>query len=250
MDLLYGLFYEVLSEQGIWVLILIASAFAVASFILLALRMETNAKQGGTSKLGNKIQKKPIEVKAREKDKDKDKDMEKEKNILRAEESTPEPKSAPQLDPRMTPPENLTPPEIVSPGSASSKFIPKPAVEQVLEPMIDPFEVAPMPDAGHRSAPVPEKEGVSMVGQGSLAQAPQGGAISIGAAGMPDEGLLEPQKSKDGEDILALFEVEEEDTQLAEFAKRLGDVQIPSLLIETEDLVQQLKSKMKIKRRS
>ena len=242
MDLLYGLFYEVLSEQGIWVLILIASAFAVASFILLALRMETNAKQGGTSKLGNKIQKKPIEEKEKEK--------EKEKNILRAEESTPEPKSAPQLDPRMTPPENLTPPEIVSPGSASSRFIPKPAVEQVLEPTIDPFEVAPMPDAGHRSAPVPEKEGVSMVGQGSLAQAPQGGAISIGAAGMPDEGLLEPQKSKDGEDILALFEVEEEDTQLAEFAKRLGDVQIPSLLIETEDLVQQLKSKMKIKRRS
>jgi len=37
MNVLYDIFYEVLSEEGVWVLVLIASAFAVASFILLTL---------------------------------------------------------------------------------------------------------------------------------------------------------------------------------------------------------------------
>ena len=41
----YDFFSEIISEEGIWILILIASAFAVASFILLTLRMETTPKQ-------------------------------------------------------------------------------------------------------------------------------------------------------------------------------------------------------------
>ncbi len=42
MDFLYQYFFEVISEEGIWVLILIGAAFSVASFILLTMRMEAS----------------------------------------------------------------------------------------------------------------------------------------------------------------------------------------------------------------
>ena len=46
----YDFFSEIMSEEGIWILILIASAFAVASFILLTLRMEPTPRQSKAGK--------------------------------------------------------------------------------------------------------------------------------------------------------------------------------------------------------
>jgi hypothetical protein len=249
MDLIYNIFYEVLYEQGIWVLILIASAFAVASFILLTLRMETNPRQSNINQVGKQL---------------------KDDTKTSKEEGT-----SPELNkdlppPDMTAPGGLVPPEVVLPGAAPYKNIPQPVTEPAPQPapgqIIDPFDVAPLTDEGKAISTGTEATPSSAADQTPISAAGLGSenaadVISIRAAGMPEgEGLIVPQKSKEeleelkeeseGEleekpgdgNIMNLFEeVDEENTEFAEFAKALDDVALPGLLTETENLSQELK---------
>ena len=246
MAFLYDIFYEVISEEGVWVLILIASALAVASFILLALRMETNPKQGTMSQKNTKSRK---ELKG-EKNKDGNK-------------TTPEPNADLPPGPGMKPPGDFAHPEVVLPGSAPYKNIPQPVDGQSSgsvakpkpRPAFDPSEVAPMSSTEPEHTPSIDQNPISAAG----AETEQAATVaSVGIAGMPEgEELIMPKKSKqpdeeseeksegkpEGNDIFNLFEeVEnEEETQLTEFAKNLDDIALTNLLTDTEDLSQELK---------
>jgi len=257
MNVLYDIFYEVLSEEGVWVLVLIASAFAVASFILLTLRMETSPKQGGISG----VESKPRKEKSAGADKKKEKEAE--------ETSTEKLPDLPE-SPEMTPPGSFTHPEIVLPGAAPYKNIPQPLgadtpgeTGETAPPasglVLDPFEVAsiPGPDvamAAPDQAPPPGDDvapiSVSMAEKATPADkvpivVPIDGAItSTGMAPEQAEDDEESQPSQESEntDIFDLFEgVDEEDTDLAAFAKELDDVALSGLLTETEGLTRELK---------
>jgi len=264
MNVLYDIFYEVLSEEGVWVLVLIASAFAVASFILLTLRMETSPKQGGITGVESKPRK---EKRAR---------AEKKKQEKETEETSTE--KAPDLpeSPEMTPPGSFTQPEIVLPGSAPYKNIPQPlgadapgetgeTAQSAPAPLFDPFDLTSLPSE-ETSLPDTElpptsggMESVHMAGAGAGGT---GGSVgSIGMGQMPEgEELIVPQKSAagqlsedddstedtekaQGDDIFNLFEEAEaeQESELAEVAKELEDVAVAGLLTETEGLTQELK---------
>ena len=230
MDFLYDMFLEVLSEEGIWVLILIASAFAVASFILLTLRVETSPRQAVVGEM--------------EKNPQKEKMPKGEKKTKKQKETTPEvqggasePKTDLPPDPQMNPPESFTHPEVVLPGSAAYKNIPLPVGEQppalaarsASGLVLDPFEVAsiPGPDV---TMPAPDQ-----------APAPAADVAPISVSAEDDE-ESEPSQESENTDIFDLFAgVDEEDTELTEFAKELDDVALSGLLTETEDLSLELK---------
>ena len=278
MNFLYDIFYEVLSEEGVWILILIASAFAVASFILLTLRMETNPKQ---SVSGQSVRK-PKEERKRKKGK---------KIIPEAEESSPEiktdlspspepisvdetasePKSDLPPNPEMTPPASFTHPEVILPGSAPYKNIPQPVAEQpsvpdtkpapgaaaqASSPAFDPFDVTPLPDTqasttGEEEASKPAPEHIEVPDrvvpqdEAAIAIPMEGGQTGIksGIQQQSEEGQQSEAGNKsEGGDIFDLFEeVEEENELLSEFAKNLDEVQLSGLLTDTENLSQELK---------
>jgi len=125
--------------------------------------------------------------------------------------------------------------------------------------VLDPFEVAsiPGPDvamAAPDQAPPPGDDvapiSVSMAEKATPADkvpivVPIDGAItSTGMAPEQAEDDEESQPSQESEntDIFDLFEgVDEEDTDLAAFAKELDDVALSGLLTETEGLTRELK---------
>lgn len=235
MDFLYDMFFEVLSEEGIWVLILIASAFAVASFILLTLRVETSPGQAvvGEMEKNPQKEKRPKGEKKRKKQKE---------TAPEVEGGASEPKTDLPLDPQMTPPESFTHPEVVLPGSAPYKNVPLPLSEQppaLAAPspsglVLDPFEVA--------SIPGPD---VAMpADKGAIVVPIDGVTTSTGMAPeqAEDDEESEPSQESENTDIFDLFEgVDEEDTELTEFAKELDDVALTGLLTDTEDLSAELK---------
>ena len=254
MDFLYDVFFEVLSEEGVWVLILIASAFAVASFILLTLRVETNPRQAAASQRE--------ENPAKEMKKKKQKKATPEKEAAASEPETdlaPSPKLTVPGDspnPETTPDRNIPLPIGQEPPAAATQ--PAPGL------ILDPFDVTAMPGleataTGAEQAPPPAGDLVPMSIAG---QTPEqaAGATFEGTAETPeddnvimpgdpgdtdefgdDEGSEGGKKSKDG-DIFDLFEeVEEENTELSEFAKDLDNVAVTGLLSDTEDLSQELK---------
>jgi len=254
MDFLYEMFFEVLSEEGIWVLILIASAFAVASFILLTLRVETSPSQAivGETETNPQKEKRPKGEKKRKKEKQTAPEM---------EGLASEPKTDLPLDPQMTPPESFTHPEVVLPGSAPYKNIPLPVGEEpqalaappASGPVLDPFEVAsiPGPDVAMPApdqAPPPAADvapiSVSMAEKATPADK---GPIVVPIDGVTTSTGMAPEQAEDDEesentDIFDLFAgVDEEDTDLTEFAKELDDVAVSGLLTETEDLSLELK---------
>ena len=268
MDFLYDVFFEVLSEEGVWILILIASAFAVASFILLTMRVETSPRQGVVGEMEKNPQNK-------KKNKGEKKRKKEEESTPETEGHASEPKTSLAPDPEMTPPESFTPPEVVLPGSAPYKNVPLPVDEQlpkltperpptlaeepVARPVLDPFEVVSIPgpnatmptteqepvpatDVAPISISVPDK--VIPDGEAAIGMQMEGGITGVGTTKEHAEDDLEPESGQASEntDIFALFEsVEEEDTALTEFAKDLDDVALSGLLTETEDLSKELK---------
>ncbi|MCK4723491.1 MAG: hypothetical protein KAT75_09305 [Dehalococcoidia bacterium] len=252
MDFLYDMFFEVLSEEGIWVLILIASAFAVASFILLTLRVETSPRQAVVGEMDKNPQKekRPKGEKKRKKQKE---------TAPEVEGGASEPKTDLPLDPQMTPPESFTHPEVVLPGSAPYKNIPLPVGEEppaLAAPpasglVLDPFEVASIPgpdvampvaDVASISASMAEK--ATPADKGPIVVPIDGVTTSTGMAPeqAEDDEESEPSQESENTDIFDLFAgVDEEDTELTEFAKELDDVAVSGLLTETEDLSLELK---------
>jgi len=263
MDFLYDIFYEVLSEEGIWVLILIASAFAVASFILFTLRIETSPK----SSVISQGEKKPQKEK-RPKGKKETKKVEEPEST----ETTPESKTDLPPSPEMTSPDTFTHPEIVLPGSAPYKHIPQPvagqepesAIEEAPGPVFDPFEVAPLPvleqastiDAEPAATPAAEQpieipDKLPELKDAAISASMEGGRIGVRAASQQPGDNQEFENEQESEekpqegDIFSLFgEVDAEDEEFAEFARGLDDIGLSGLLTETEDLSQQLKDIM------
>lgn len=251
MDFLYDMFFEVLSEEGIWVLILIASAFAVASFILLTLRVETSPRQA----VVGEMEKNPQKEKKRKKQKE---------TAPEVEGSASEPKTDLPLDPQMTPPESFTHPEVVLPGSAPYKNVPLPLSEQppaLAAPpasglVLDPFEVVsiPGPDVAMPApdqAPPPVADVASIsVSMAEKATPADKGPIVVPINGVTTSTGMAPEQAEDDEesektDIFDLFAgVDEEDEDLTEFARELDDVALSGLLTETEDLSLELKGIM------
>jgi len=266
VDILYDVLYEVISEEGVWVLILIASAFAVASFILLTLRIQPSPRQGAIGQAGNRPRREKKEGGTSPK----------------VEGTATEPKGDVPESPEMTPPENFTHPEVVLPGSAPYKNIPQPVDEQASaeanetapaaqpapKPAFDPFDLDSLPaeeTTSTETTPTGAKPrtvgGLGQVNMAGAGLAGTGGNVSsMGMGEMPQgEELIVPQKSKGSQeseddetsedaekpesgDIFDVFEeAEEEQTELAEFARGLDDVAVSGLLTETEDLSQELK---------
>ena len=260
MDILYDVLYEVISEEGVWVLILIASAFAVASFILLTLRIQPSPKQSTIGQAKNRPRREEKE----------------EKTSPKVEDIATEPKADVPGSAEMTPPENFAHPEVVLPGSAPYKNIPQPVDEQASaeasetaaaaqpapKPAFDPFDLDSLPaqnttETDTKLSSAGGTEQVHMAGAGGGS----GGTVVSSEMGEMPEGeeLIVPQKSKGSQeseddefnedaeepksgDIFDVFEeAEEEQTELAEFAGSLDDVAVSGLLTETEDLSQELK---------
>ena len=272
MDFLYDFFYEVFSEEGIWVLILIASAFAVASFILLTLRMDTSPRRAGVPRAKNNSKPKKEKKTKKENKKGEDTITGQEEIVPEVKETTSELEVDVALNPEMIPPATLAHPEVVLPGAASYKNVPQPFGEQpsalAAEPLpgqiIDPFEVAPLAVTEQKpvtGVDLPTAQDTGQVGMAG-AGVSGGAVIAGGMAEMPgNEGLFVLPKSeaesesesededesesgeKSGDDDLfnIMGESGEEQTDLAEFAKSLDEVVLSGLLTETEDLSSELK---------
>jgi len=167
----------------------------------------------------------------------------------------------------MTPPESFTHPEVVLPGSAPYKNVPLPLSEQppaLAAPaapglVLDPFEVAsipgpdvampapdqaPPPVADVASISVSMAEKATPADKGPIVVPIDGVTTSTGMAPeqAEDDEESEPSQESENTDIFDLFAgVDEEDTELTEFAKQLNDVAVSGLLTETEDLSLELK---------
>ena len=233
MEFLYDVFYEVLSQEGVWILVLIASAFAVASFILLTLRMETSPKPGSMSHAESTARKEKWPKGGKRK----------------GTEATPTAEDSAELK------EDL--PE--SPEADPSKNIPQPMGGPAPGAVFDPFDFTAIPteetdstDSAATLRAAPDASPISTAGSGGTAAAVESGRIGQ----MPEEGLIVPQKSGAPEDLSAedsgegakdddvfhvFDELDEEDTELSEFAETLDEVGLSTLLTDTEDLFQELK---------
>lgn len=233
MEFLYDVFYEVLSQEGVWILVLIASAFAVASFILLTLRMETSPKPGSMSHAESTTRKEKWPKGGKRK----------------GTEATPTVEDSAELK------EDL--PE--SPEADPSKNIPQPMGGPAPGAVFDPFDFTAIPteeidsaDSAATLRAAPDASPISTAGSGGTAAAVESGRIGQ----MPEEGLIVPQKSGAPEDLSAedseegakdddvfhvFDELDEEDTELSEFAETLDEVGLSTLLTDTEDLFQELK---------
>ena len=246
VDFLYDFFYEVLSEEGIWVLILIGSGFAVASFILLMMRIDTNPRQRKAAAKGTvteaaeshvPIKKKRIKLK---------------KNKSKNEEETEAGDSAPAMPVR---------PEMVMPEEMEQGNMEPNTMEQANTVTIDEgnFSVPSLPKNEEQpSTPentpmpsVPENSGQEL--QPGMELSPEAvDALVVEEEPAPDsvetvkaeeENEEQKEEKSDGSDIFDIFgDVEEEESSVGEFAKNLEDVTIGGLLSETEDLSEELKN--------
>jgi hypothetical protein len=245
VDFLYDFFYEVLSEEGIWVLILIGSGFAVASFILLMMKIDTGPRQRRVTTSSTTTEKieDPVPV-----DKKKKKFKIK-KNISKSEESTEAQDSAPAMPVR---------PEMVRPTEVKQETAELNYMEQVNMENMDPdgFNIPSLPETGDQPSPLNDTP---------MPSAPRGTAQDRPGAELSPESVDamvvnepatdavetvkneekddEKEEKPDDGDIFSIFtEVEEEESGVSEFAKNLDDVTINGLLEETEGLSEELKN--------
>jgi hypothetical protein len=241
VDFFFDNFYEVLSGEGIWVLILIGSALAVASFILLTMKIEVNPKP---NKLNNVIQtakkeENPVQGKSK-----KNRMKFKIKGRSRAEENTGEEEAHSAGATAAMP----VRPEVVQPED----------MEQVTVEMTDPdgFDIPSLPDIEDQASPLTDN---TMV----VTEDTQETEAGVSTDTMEEEDVDQEEeeettdreeseeeenteKAKGDSDTSSIFdifnEVEEDDSGIAELAKNMEDVTINGLLSDTETLSEELKN--------
>ncbi|MEJ2740372.1 MAG: hypothetical protein P8105_11210 [Dehalococcoidia bacterium] len=249
VEFLYDFFYEVLSEEGIWVLILIGSGFAVASFILLMMKIETNPKQRKAAAKGTVTETMESPVPAKKKK------IKFKKNKSKNEENVEAdgPPQAMPVRPEMVMPDNIEPGNI-EPGNIAPDN-----TEQVEMEITDPdgFSIPALPETGDEPSPLNDTPMPSVPQESAQELQPglspedvdaivvEDGPATDSVETVKNEAEDEEQKNEksDDSDIFDIFtEVEEEESNVAEFAKNLDDVAIGGLLSETEELSEELKS--------
>ena len=246
VDFLYDFFYEVLSEEGIWVLILIGSAFAVASFILLMMKIETNPRQRKAAAKGTATEtvENPVPVKKRK--------IKLKKNKSENEEDIEEGVSAPAMPvrPEMVMPEEMEQNTMVAGNMERASTVTAGA---------GGFSIPSLPKNGeqtssHKDTPmpsVPESSGLdqqpgtelSPEAIDALVVEDEPAIDSVETVKNEEEDEEQKEEKSDGDDIFDIFsEIEDEESSVSEFAKNLDDVTIGGLLSETEDLSEELKN--------
>jgi len=275
LDFLFDFFYEILSEEGIWVLILIGAALAVASFILLTMRLETSPRQRGVrqvkstrtveeknSRKSNGHKHEVIKIKEKEEKGAKNgkgkrkteveepeaaKDEDSQQDIIEHDDSRPSP-----IRPEMVSPDSFTKPEVEipeqtpaetpeEPSLETAEYLPAPdkASTGTTVDIIDPFALPDLDNPGYLT---PDKSVYDR------SEPPQ----TEGELETEDTMALasEDESSEDsaGEDnggtdnIFDLFEsVEDEESEIAELAKNLDNVALDVFLNDTEGLAKDIK---------
>jgi hypothetical protein len=250
VDFLYDFFYEVLSEEGIWVLILIGAAFAVASFILLMMKIETGPRQRRMATSGTVAEtiEDPVPEKKRK--------LKIKKNKSKNKESTEAQDSAPAMTVR---PEMVTPNEMEQDTTEPDTMEPGNMEHMDMENMDpDGFNIPALPENGDEPSPLNDTP-MPSVSRGTVQDHP-GTELSPEAVDTmavedapatdavetvknEEEDDEQKEENSDGSDIFSIFtDVEEEESGISEFAKNLDDVTINGLLEETEGLSEELKN--------
>jgi type IV secretory pathway VirB10-like protein len=244
VDFFYNNFYEVLSGEGIWVLILIGCGLAVASFILLTMKIEVNPK---ANKLNNIVQ----NVK-KEENSIQDKNNKKKFSInlnSKAKEKKNKGKEANAAG-------AVTPmpvrPEVVQPDMAGEEN-----TEQVYVEMTDPdgFDIPALPEMEDQASPLDDAAGLepqedlqaeAEMSLDTMEESEEETAEEESADGEKSEEGEKNEKAKGDGDSSSIFdifnEVEEEESGIAEIAKNMEDVTINGLLSDTETLSEELKN--------
>jgi hypothetical protein len=239
VDFFFDNFYEVLSGEGIWVLILIGSALAVASFILLTMKIEVNPKP---NKLNNVIQtakkeESPVQDKNKKKSKFKIIGRSRAKENADEEEAHIATETMPVR------------PEVVQPEH----------MEQVTVEMTDPdgFDIPSLPDIENQASPLTDNAMMSTedtlqteaglsadtMEEDDIDQEEEEEEATDREESKEEENSEKAKGDSDSSSIFDIFnEVEEEDSGIAELAKNMEDVTINGLLSDTETLSEELKN--------
>lgn len=242
VDFFYNNFYEVLSGEGIWVLILIGSGLAVASFILLTMKIEVSPKQ---NKLNNVIQ----NVK-KEENLIQDKNNKKKFNInLKGKSKGKKDKEEIPVAGAVAP--MPVRPEVAQPDIAGGEYM-----EQVNVEMTDPdgFDIPALPEMEDQASLLDDTAGTEL--QEDLQTEAEMSLDTMEEENTEtDEEIADQEKSEEGEnneeakgdsDASSIFdifnEVEEDDSGISELAKNMEDVTINGLLSDTETLSEELKN--------
>jgi hypothetical protein len=240
VDFFYNNFYEVLSGEGIWVLILIGCGLAVASFILLTMKIEVNPK---ANKLNNIVQnvkkeenliqdnnnKKKFNINLKGKSKEK---KHKEKELQTVGATVPMPVR----------------PEVAQPDIAGEEIL-----EQVNIEMTDPdgFDIPALPEMEEQASPLNDAPAQELQAEAemSLDTMEESDTETAEAESTNQEKSEEGENNEkakgdgDSSSIFDIFnEVEEEESGISEIAKNMEDVTINGLLSDTETLSEELKN--------
>ena len=254
VDFFYDNFYEVLSGEGLWVLILIGCALAVASFILLTMKIEVNPKQNQMNNVIKTAQKE--ETVQQKKDKKKKKKIKLGGMFKGAEKDTEGAevlmKSTVVMPVR---------PEIAQPDQEDEMEQAEQMgqVEPVNVEMTDPdgFDIPALPEMEDEPSPLNdtdtsmasmEAEDTLETYDGENADTMTEDNAEIEEASTDTEKSEEDtgeegEKEKDSSSIFDIFsEVDEEESNIGELAKNMEDVTINGLLSDTETLSEELKN--------
>ncbi len=257
INFIYDYFYDVLSQEGIWVLILIGAGFAVASFILLTMRTETGFKYrdtrgnaGNLKKLNNNTGD-PAETTEGIEDLITSAKPEKAKKSRKNKDTTAQPSVS--LRPEMVSPVQSAPEvsigvidglDITGMGSfgITSDSAPDGAIAGSAGVPAAPPDSSIDPEKSIVSSPVEADSAASLIDPFAIgADLPQ---PDQEIETSEEENSDDTEQPKNSDDIFAIFDEvdDEEQSETAMFAQELDDVTMDQMLSETESISQDLKN--------